>query len=184
MIFKRNKKIFEEEKNSLQKEIELLKQERDNLKLQNANMQKHLSENEMQIQLLKDENGDLSNQLSKINKERDNFANKIDKALVQRYNAELARLSHFIQRWQSALPESDCGIDGKRRRALAMALAEILKDKPCVNSVEEGVLLLDKLNSVMGGNAQSESGFNLEEVLNPGNELDLESLCKELGVMD
>ena len=62
--------------------------------------------------------------------------------------------------------------------------AEILKEKPCVNSIEEGVALLDKLNGAINGNSVSESGFNLDEVLNPGNELDLESLCKELGVMD
>ena len=104
--------------------------------------------------------------------------------MVERYNTELQRLKTFISRWQSALPEHDKGIEGKKRMALSMALAEILKDKPCVNSIEEGVALLDKLNGVMGGNAQSESGFNLEEVLNPGNELDLESLCKELGVTD
>ena len=38
-------------------------------------------------------------------------------------------------------------------------------------------------SAINGGNAE-EGGFNLEEVLNPGSELDLATLCKELGVMD
>ena len=74
--------------------------------------------------------------------------------------------------------------ESRKRRALAVALSEILKDNPCNSNLEEGVKLLEKLtNAINGGNAE-DGGFNLEEVLNPGSDLDLATLCKELGVMD
>ena len=44
--------------------------------------------------------------------------------------------------------------------------------------------LLEKLTNAINGGAGSGGEFNLEEVLNPGSDLDLASLCKELGVMD
>ena len=31
---------------------------------------------------------------------------------------------------------------------------------------------------------ESDTGFNLDDVLNPKQELDLEKLCRELGLMD
>ena len=151
---------------------------------ENCDLQKQIDGLKAELSSQKQQNQSLLDKLSQFENKNTQLQLKMDKKLVERYNAELNRLKTFILRWQSALPEHDKGIEGKKRMALSMALAEILKDKPCVNSIEEGVALLDKLNGVIGGNAQSESGFNLEEVLNPGNELDLESLCKELGVMD
>ncbi len=176
MIFAKNKKI------SL--ENQRLSEENANLQEQVSKLNAELLAQKSQNEALKNQNYSILQKLKAFENQNEQLQLKMDKKLVLRYNVELQRLNNFIQRWQNALPEPDKGIEGKKRRALSMALAEILKDKPCVNSIEEGVALLDKLNGVIGGNVQSESGFNLEEVLNPGNELDLESLCKELGVMD
>ena len=165
--------------------------ENQRLTQENARLQEQISKLENQLTAQKSQNNTLKNQIEELLQRLSVFENqseqlrlKMDKKLVERYNCELWRLKNFIERYQNALPEPDKGIDGKKRMALCMAIAEILKDKPCVSTIEEGMALLDKLNGVMGGNAISESGFNLDEVLNPGNELDLESLCKELGVMD
>ena len=59
-----------------------------------------------------------------------------------------------------------------------------LKDNPCNSDIDEGVKLLEKLTNAINGGAGSGGEFNLEEVLNPGSDLDLAALCKELGVMD
>ena len=103
----------------------------------------------------------------------------------QKYEKEITRLRIFVEKWQSALPEpKEATPESRKRRALAVALSEILKDNPCNSNLEEGVKLLEKLtNAINGGNAE-DGGFNLEEVLNPGSDLDLATLCKELGVMD
>ena len=74
--------------------------------------------------------------------------------------------------------------ESRKRRALAVALSEILKDNPCNSDIDEGVKLLEKLTNAINGGAGSGGEFNLEEVLNPGSDLDLAALCKELGVMD
>ena len=176
MIFGKNK--------SLSLENQHLSNENARLQEQISKLETELSAQKENNDLLKNQNNELKQKLQGFELQNEQLRLKMDKKLVERYNAELQRLKNFIKRYQNALPEPDKGVEGKKRMALCMALAEILKDKPCVDSIEEGIALLDKLNGVMGGNAISESGFNLDEVLNPGNELDLESLCKELGVMD
>ena len=67
--------------------------------------------------------------------------------------------------------------------ALSLALSEILKDNSCPETLEEGIEIINKLNDAIGGDNKN-GGFNLDEVLNPTGELDLATLCKELGVMD
>ena len=176
MIFGNSKKLAGENQS--------LKQENASLNEQINSLNSKLMQEKGKVDNLTAENAELLEKLALYEKEKQEQLLKLDKKLVERYNAELIRLKNFIQRWQSAMPEHDKGLEGKKRMALSMALAEILKDKPCVNSIDEGVALLDKLNGAINGNSVSESGFNLDEVLNPGNELDLESLCKELGVMD
>lgn len=160
--------------------------------LKNRALQEQNEQLKAQLERIKCENQALCARKSQL--ESENNTLKGEKALgkgaseqkiVERYNSELKRLALFVDSWQKALPEpKERTPESKKRLALAMALAEILKDKPCVSTIEEGVELLDKLNGVIYGKPQGESGFNLEEVLNPGNDLDLESLCKELGVMD
>lgn len=176
MIFGKNK--------SISLENQRLTQENARLQEQISKLEAELNVQKGNNDLLKNQNNEFKQKLQRFEAQNEQLCLKMDKKLVERYNAELQRLTNFIKRYQNALPEPDKGVEGKKRMALSMALAEILKDKPCVNSIEEGTILLDKLNGVMGGNVISESGFNLDEVLNPGNELDLESLCKELGVMD
>ena len=95
------------------------------------------------------------------------------------------RLRNFVNKWLNALPEAkELTPESRKRRALAVALSEILKNNPCIDDIEQGVELLQKLASAMDGKGEQSSEFNLDEVLNPGSDLDLATLCKELGVMD
>ncbi len=44
--------------------------------------------------------------------------------------------------------------------------------------------LFEKLNANAGGEEESGSGFNMDDVLNPKEPLDLEKLCRDLGLME
>lgn len=111
------------------------------------------------------------------------FSENLEKQAVIRYNAELKNLATYITRWQNALPEpGERTAATKKRAALSAAIYNILIEINEVSSAEEGKAAVKRINDVIGGNT-GDSSFNLDEVLNPGK-LDLESLCKELGVMD
>lgn len=106
--------------------------------------------------------------------------------IVELYREELRRLYLFAARWQAALPVDNALAENEKRRAVALAIKEIITDNKTVNSAEQGREILSRITAVLsdGGKTNCPSDvFDLNEVLNPG-ELDLESLCKELGVMD
>lgn len=151
--------------------------------------QKALLLSQTELNKERDKTQKLTEQLNQLKSEGGKRASAKAEAIIeeasQKYEKEITRLRIFVEKWQSALPEpKDITPESRKRRALAVALSEILKDNPCNSSLEEGVKLLEKLtNAINGGNAE-EGGFNLEEILNPGSELDLATLCKELGVMD
>ncbi len=44
--------------------------------------------------------------------------------------------------------------------------------------------LFEKLNGSAGGEEESGSGFKMDDVLNPKEPLDLEKLCRDLGLME
>ncbi len=44
--------------------------------------------------------------------------------------------------------------------------------------------LFEKLNANAGGEEESGSGFNMDDVLSPKEPLDLEKLCRDLGLME
>lgn len=106
-----------------------------------------------------------------------------DKALSL-YKEQLEILAVFIKRWQDALPDSDEITPGaKKRAALAKAIMRILADSP-TDTIENCENSISRINATISGKPTNDEGtFNLDEVLNPGK-LDLEQLCKELGVMD
>lgn len=106
-----------------------------------------------------------------------------DKALSL-YKEQLEILAVFIKRWQDALPDSDeITPTAKKRAALAKAIMRILSDSP-TDTIENCENSISRINATISGKPTNDEGtFNLDEVLNPGK-LDLEQLCKELGVMD
>ncbi len=102
------------------------------------------------------------------------------------YSDELKRLYVFAARWQAALPTDDRSPESERRKALVAAIKEIISDNKTINTAEQGREIVARITDLLsnGGKPKTPSDtFDLNEVLNPG-ELDLESLCKELGVMD
>ena len=102
------------------------------------------------------------------------------------YGDELKRLYVFAARWQAALPTDDRSPESERRKALVAAIKEIISDNKTINTAEQGREIVARITGLLsnGGKPKTPSDtFDLNEVLNPG-ELDLETLCKELGVMD
>lgn len=175
MIFNGNKKL-KEENELLKSQVQILQKEKEEL--------------QKQVQLLKEKNEKLQITASEKRvtstdsaKERD--GNLISSDALEQYRFELNRLKIFVENWLNALPEpKERTPETRKRMALALALSEILKDNSCPESLDEGVEILEKLTNVINGGGAQSSGFNLDEVLNPSGELDLATLCKELGVMD
>lgn len=158
-----------------------------NKKLEEKEKQLSLAQAELEREREKNQKiiSELESHKVKARAEAENEAQAIIDDVRQKYEKELIRLRIFVERWQNALPEpKEITPESRKRRALAVALSEILKDNPCNSNIEEGVKLLEKLTNAINGGAGNGEGFNLEEVLNPGSELDLATLCKELGVMD
>lgn len=122
----------------------------------------------------------------KITDDATSLKNVLEADALAKYNAELSRLNDFVVRWQANLPEpKERTVNSRKRAALTLILSEILSDRKPPESIEKGIEILDKLNAAIGGKSQdSENGFDLDEVLNPSEDLDLETLCKELGVME
>ena len=174
MIFDKNKKL-NEENISLKERISKLESENSALK------EKVLaSEREKALQEQKG-----VAQVDAILNEAKQRAKELEEDALNKYRLELLRLRAFIEKWIGALPEpKERTAESKKRMALALALSEILKDNDCPKTLEEGIEILEKLNSVISGGGEQTNGFNLDEVLNPSGELDLATLCKELGVMD
>ncbi len=111
--------------------------------------------------------------------------NSVENELLSRYRLEIKRLKQFIAVWERALLSDGVSENKSRRAALARALKEILSFNEQECSLAE---LSDKVayltDFVSGGKREEEGGIDLDEVLNPSVELNLEELCKELGVME
>ncbi len=160
------KKLCDEQKRNqdLMKEIEDLRSKRKILEEENQTLKK---------------NGDLI-----IQKAKETAEQSLNEARL-RYEREITRLRLFVERWLNALPEiKEMTLETRKRRALALALSEILKNNPCIDDIDQGVQILEKLDAAVSGKGEESGEFNLDEVLNPEGELDLATLCKELGVMD
>ena len=123
------------------------------------------------------------------------------KADVKRMSAELeaemVRLKEFEERWskvfarvQGELPERE----KERGQILLFKLREVLlkraSDREKIEELGAAVSAVrtdfdpkSKVESYLRGQQPEAEGFDLNEVLNPG-ELDLEELCKEMGLME
>ena len=149
-----------------------------------------------EIQQLKAENQNLTNENKRLNEtyapliQAESGANgyriQLEKNAVNEYNLQFERLKAFIARWQASLPESKADTpENKKRLALTKLLSGILQESTPVCDLQSGAFTVERLNDAIGGkNIDGESTFDLDAVLNPSTDLDLEALCKELGVMD
>ena len=117
------------------------------------------------------------------------------------YELAIKKISIFIERWNSYFrklsekypyyPEVQASIELKDK------VSQIIKGKDYATSLDNAEIILSEKERQLKGKTSfdpkskiqdyiastSDSGFNLDEVLNPGT-LKLEDLCKELGLTD
>ena len=123
-------------------------------------------------------------------------ARKLKEKAQLQYAMEIERLRTFSVRWEDyfqRLKEKyplygaiDQAIDVKQRLASVLKLSDAKKaiDKLEKTFDEKGLPVVhDRENAQNYVAATNYNGFNLDEVLNPG-ELELEDICKELGLLD
>ena len=150
-----------------------------------ARLNELLELEKQKVKQLEEQNLALTSQGDRYLEDAKQQAGALMEEARKKYEIEINRLRNFVNKWLNALPEAkELTPESRKRRALAVALSEILKNNPCIDDIEQGVELLQKLASAMDGKGEQSSEFNLDEVLNPGSDLDLATLCKELGVMD
>lgn len=118
----------------------------------------------------------------------------VDKA-QEKYALEVQFIKEFHQKWQTYFNQL------KKKypmQSTAVQAIEIQKQTEKLLKTNNAKKIVEKLNGLVSKSdekfnpkqkindyivATSDNGFNLDEVLNPGN-LELEDLCKELGLME
>ncbi len=147
----------------------------------------------LQVQNYRDNEELISKSIKKAEKQ----ASETEKELELQYELELESLKNFSARIkdyfsivQKQFPDNNAVLRANKLtqiidNALIMRKDKKMNAKSCIVEVN-GVLKSETFNpkkKIMEYIASTESnGFNLDEVLNPG-ELQLEELCKELGLM-
>ena len=176
-------KEFEEKISLIEKENEKLSEERNRLK--------------GEIETYKNRD--------RLNEEMVAVAKKKAEELVEtamlKYSAEIEYLKNFNSKWRKyfkylsetypyykAKEESD-----KVSKALTKILGKKSEDKEIITELDDifesniktkaNFEASSKIGCYFGETAISSNGFNMDEVLNPG-ELDLGELCKEMGIME
>lgn len=186
-LLKNERRIFELNARiqALEKENARLSDQNNALNEKEKQLKGRLQKEETENRVLKDENAALKKKYGGFTDPEQSaaFSKQLEEQAVLRYNAELKRLAAYVERWQNALPEPNERTPATRKRAaLCSAIYDVLIEIKEVKSSAEGERAAKRLNDAIGGAVEG-SSFNLDEVLNPGK-LDLETLCKELGVMD
>lgn len=113
------------------------------------------------------------------------------------YKAEVQKLKLFSSRWSVFVNQTVKKYPSDATRKLVavsemiteILLKDDLPDYTDKQKIEDVYKIIEKegdfapiQNAALFG--ESDNGFNMEEVLNPKGELDLMSLCKELGVTE
>lgn len=118
-------------------------------------------------------------------KQESAFQSSLETELKNRYVLEINRLKTFIARWEKALLSGDAASEKLRKTALASALKQIFNfNEQELTLCELSDKVAEATELIAGGKREESGGIDLDEVLNPSEDLDLESLCKELGVME
>ena len=113
------------------------------------------------------------------------------------YKAEVQKLKLFSSRWSVFVNQTVKKYPSDATRKLVavsemiteILLKDDLPDYTDRQKIEDVYKIIEKEGDFAPINnaslfGESDNGFNMEEVLNPKGELDLMSLCKELGVTD
>lgn len=112
---------------------------------------------------------------------------------MDEYRVEVERLKLFISRFNALVEDTVKSYPSDKTRKLAAAadvMREILSSDDAEKySDKEKIEKIYKLTEDLGKQSRSvygvsENGFDMDEVLNPKEKLDLMSLCKELGVTE
>lgn len=114
--------------------------------------------------------------------------------LNELYSAELKRISLISERFGDFIKETVKKYPSDKTRKLVMVselITEIIEKNEtpkygAKQKVEDVYRITEEFvsNKKEVAEREVENGFNLDEVLNPDKNLDLMSLCKELGVTD
>ncbi len=127
-------------------------------------------------------------------------ASEIEKSALKAYDAEVLTLKQFSKQWQAYFEYL------QKTYPYYPAITDAIEIKRTIDGIFDGKKLKSKIkdlgkkiSSAHGKTADktfdpkskiedyvsatSDTGFNLDEVLNPG-ELELEDLCKELGLIE
>ena len=174
---------------------------------QKENYETDLAEQRARINELVKENGELKEQLTKLTeneklilsvlKRAEQTAINLEQQALLEYEIELERLKHFTEKW-SAYFEL---IQSKYPQSKLIQKAVKIKKKAESSNGESPKSVVLELEQMIEGNiknhpvfdpkrkiadyisATSNSGFNLNDVLNPGD-IELEDICRELGLID
>lgn len=164
-----------------------------------------LQDREEKIKLLKEESLELKNQLEayknriKLNEESLKSAKlkaeEIEQTATLKYEIEVEYLKKFNSKWRKYfkyLSETYPLYKAKEEaekvtKTLEKVLGKKVTDKEKIEELDLAVSVVADYNGFKENRPMavgiSDNGFNIDEVLNPG-ELDLEELCKEMGMME
>ncbi len=191
MGFKKGKYTQEEVDNLLNESKAEYESRLDEQKSVNLELSEQLKNVKAQLAVLKNKEELILATLERA----ENTAIELQKTANEQYNLELERLKRFVSRWNNYFKS----LKDEYPESLAVRKAINIKEMVEAASVGEGAKkLIAGIDSIIEDKKQekfnpkekihdyivatSDNGFNLEEVLNPG-ELQLEDLCKELGLM-
>lgn len=124
----------------------------------------------------------------------ENTSQEIAKKAELEYSLEMQRLKKFTEKWEDYFNQlqEKYPLYPTTKKAIKIKdkVKELSKNSNAKKAIEQIDLMIDgekKFNPKQKIKdyvvATSESGFNLDEVLNPGK-LELEDLCKELGLIE
>lgn len=164
--------------------------------LENENMAlgsnlKTLRKKQTEEELLDDDDDpDRAQDLAKIKKEKER-AIELRLLATEKYALEMKRLKLFSDKWQEFF-ENNSALE---IRQLCNLLHDILKDDLSVDGALSSKNMVDKVYAHIGEPIDPEQlikehfdseevEFNLDDAINPKGELNLEDLCKEMGVFD
>lgn len=110
---------------------------------------------------------------------------------LEKYALELKRLKLFSAKWQAYYQKADF----VEKQELSNILTDLLRDSHSVDFVVESKKKVDAIMEQMGETFEpikiiqeyfdsEDNGFNLDDAINPKEDLSLEELCKELGVFE
>ncbi len=157
-----------------------------------------LVEENNRLKLKLDKNSDKESLILAVLSRAEKTACDLEKQSKLEYELELERLKKFSEKWNAFFEKLNNSKTSTKEQKKAVIINEQVKSANKSSDAKKVIKELDKLiesdkktHPVFDPKKKigeyiattSDSGFNMEEVLNPG-ELKLEDICKELGLLD